>query len=186
MSKATKRQVGGKQNGDITLGNVKGGIAQHHNIRQIKDMGSNPGSRVGSQKAANVRAGDQTTIIKKQYINPAGNQAAAVGFVAPGSMVRGAPKIGLGAPTIIKTGNGTARGGVVVREGGSQGRVQKVTMGPQNNGGGSHGAIKTTTQPMGGQKQYRAKKGSCNAIIQRGNANNGTATSGIENSTDAS
>jgi len=39
-------------------------------------MGSNPGSRVGSQKA-NVRAGDQTTIIKKQYINPTGNQAIA-------------------------------------------------------------------------------------------------------------
>ena len=62
-------------------------------------MGSNPGSRVGSQKA-NVRAGDQTTIIKKQYINPAGNQAAPERFVAPGTIIRGAPKIGLGAPTI--------------------------------------------------------------------------------------
>ena len=51
VGKASQRN--GKDNGSgIILNNVKGG-----NIRQIKDMGSNPGSRVGSQKA-NVRAGD--------------------------------------------------------------------------------------------------------------------------------
>ena len=111
-------------------------------------MGSNPGSRVGSQKA-NVRAGDQTTIIKKQYINPAGNQAAPDRFVAPGTIIRGAPKIGLGAPTITKPGNGSARGGVPARTGGSQDRVQKVSIVPASNAGGSHGAIKTTNQPMG-------------------------------------
>ena len=49
----------------IILNNVKSGGGG--TIRQIKDMGSNPGSRVGSHKA-NARAGDQTTIIKKQYI----------------------------------------------------------------------------------------------------------------------
>ena len=112
-------------------------------------MGSNPGSRVGSHKA-NARAGDQTTIIKKQYINPAGNQPAAERFVAPGTIIRAAPKIGLGgAPTITKPGNGSARGAIPVRTGGSQDRVQKVTIVPSGNAGGSHGAIKTTTQPMG-------------------------------------
>ena len=40
-------------------------MKQGGHIRQIKDLGSNPGSRVGSQKAAQ-RVGDQTTIIKKQ------------------------------------------------------------------------------------------------------------------------
>ena len=69
-----------------------------------------------------MRAGDETTIIRKQFINPAGNQAAAVRFTAPGSIVRGAPKIGLGAPAINKTGNGSARG-VPTRTGGSQDRV---------------------------------------------------------------
>lgn len=44
----------------IILGNMKAG----QQVRQIKDLGSNPGSRVGSHKA-NVRLGDQTTIIKK-------------------------------------------------------------------------------------------------------------------------
>jgi hypothetical protein len=92
-----------------------------------------------------VRAGDQTTIIKKQFINPAGNQPAAERFVAPGSIIRGAPKIGLGGPpTITKPGNGSARGVVPQRTGGSQDRVQKVTIGSKNIGGGSHGAIKTT------------------------------------------
>ena len=66
MGKASQRN-GKDNNSGIILNNVKAG-----NIRQIKDMGSNPGSRVGSQKA-NVRAGDQTTIIKKQYMCPAGN-----------------------------------------------------------------------------------------------------------------
>ena len=45
----------------IVLGNMK----QGGHIRQIKDLGSNPGSRVGSTKAPQ-RCGDQTTIIKKQ------------------------------------------------------------------------------------------------------------------------
>jgi len=56
--------VAGKQPSElqgIILGNMKSG--QQH-VRQIKDLGSNPGSRVGSHKA-NVRNGDQTTIIKK-------------------------------------------------------------------------------------------------------------------------
>ena len=105
VGKATQRK---SNEGGIILNNVKSGNG-HHNIRQIKDMGSNPGSRVGSQKA-NVRAGDQTTIIRKQYINPAGNQAAPERFVAPGTIIRGAPKIGLGAPTITKPGNDSARG----------------------------------------------------------------------------
>ena len=71
---------------------------------------------------------------------------AAERFAAPGSIIRGAPKIGMGAPVITKNGNGTTRGNIV-RESGSQGRNQPPTI-PQN-GGGSHGAI-ATTQPMGG------------------------------------
>ena len=37
-----------------------------------------------------------------------------------------------------------------VRTGGSQDRVQKVTIVPSGNAGGSHGAIKTTQQPIVG------------------------------------
>lgn len=94
------------------LGNMK----QGGHIRQIKDLGSNPGSRVGSQKPAQ-RCGDQTTIIKKQQINPAGNGNIAERF-APGSIIRGAPKIGMGAPIVNRMGNVSARN-TVVRESGS-------------------------------------------------------------------
>ena len=76
-------------------------------------------------------------------------------------MIRGAPKIGMGAaPLISKGGNGTARG--LIREGGSQGRAQPSSI--AQTGSGSHGAIQTT-QPMGAQN--RPKKGSCHAIFQR-------------------
>lgn len=105
----------------IILGNMKGG----QQVRQIKDLGSNPGSRVGSNKP-NVRPGDQTTIIKKNQINPAGGIAPE--RFAQNSIVRGAPRIGMGAPLISKNpGNGTARG-QVIRESGSQGRNQPPSM----------------------------------------------------------
>lgn len=113
----TKRGLNGKQITEtgIVLGNMK----QGGHIRQIKDLGSNPGSRVGSQKA-HQRMGDQTTIIKKQQINMVGQETNIAERFAPGPIIRGGPKFGIGAPGIIKVGNGSARG--IVRESGSQGR----------------------------------------------------------------
>lgn len=60
-----KRGINNKALNDISgiLLNNKA-VGEGGQIRQIKDLGSNPGSRVGSQKAA-TRVGDQTTIIKK-------------------------------------------------------------------------------------------------------------------------
>ena len=116
----------------IILNNMK---AQAGHIRQIKDLSSNPASRGGSHKA-NVRPGDQTTVIKKHQINPAGGIAAE--RFAP----RVAPKIVIGAPLISKVGNGT-QGGQIIRESGSQGRNQPPSI-QQVLGGGSQGAIATS------------------------------------------
>jgi len=53
-----------------------------------------------------VRPGDQTTIIKKNQINGMGG--AAPERFAQNSIVRGATRIGMGAPLISKApGNGT-------------------------------------------------------------------------------
>ena len=69
-------------------------------IRQIKHLGSNPGSRVGSQKAA-TRIGDQTTCIKK-----GANEARANPEKFVGSIFRPAPKIGgVGIPAVSKEGS---------------------------------------------------------------------------------
>ena len=92
---------------------MKNGPGGH--IRQIKDLGMNPGSREGSHKA-NVRPGDQTTIIKKNQIQR--EKVPVAERFAPGSIIRGAPKIGMGAVGIVKVGNGTQRGNIV-RESGS-------------------------------------------------------------------
>jgi len=81
-------------------------MKQGGHIRQIKDLGSNPGSRVGSQKAAPQRIGDQTTIIKKQQINMVVQEANMAERFAPGPIIRGGPKFGIGAPGITKLGNG--------------------------------------------------------------------------------
>ena len=107
---------------DIILNNMKGGTQPGGHIRQIRDLGSNPGSRERVQKVQNIRPGDETTIIMKQkkQTNQI-NAQAAERFAAPGSIVRGAPKIALGAPMVMKngaTGNGTTRHGIT-RQGGS-------------------------------------------------------------------
>ena len=76
----------------IILNNIKASDAQSNQgsggIRQIKHLQSNPGSRVGSQKAAQ-RIGDQTTCIKK-----GANDAHANPEKFVGSIFKQAPKIG--------------------------------------------------------------------------------------------
>lgn len=97
--------------GDITgiiLNNMKADPSVQNcgngGIRQIKHLGSNPGSRVGSNKGI-TRAGDQTTCIKK---GANGAHANPEKFV--GSIFRPAPKIGgVGIPAVNKEGGSGGR-----------------------------------------------------------------------------
>ena len=146
--------------GDITgiiLNNIKGeALAQANQgsggIRQIKHLGSNPGSRVGSQKAAQ-RIGDQTTCIKK-----GANEAHANPEKFVGSIFKQAPKIGGVGIRVNKEGSQGRR--PVMQHAGSGTRVQPSTFG---SGSGSHGFIKA---PSGLNGKSR-KNGSCNAVVQR-------------------
>lgn len=112
--------------GDITgiiLNNMKGEANNSGSsaIRQIKHLGSNPGSRVGSTKAG-TRIGDQTTIIKKGV-----NAAHANPEKFAGSIFRPAPKIGgVGIPTVHKDGGASGRR-PAMNHAGSGTRVQHPT-----------------------------------------------------------
>lgn len=124
-------------------------------MRQIRDLGSNPGSRVGSHKA-NTRVGDQTTIIKKQVVKVTNQVHAAPDRFKGSDGVKGAPKIGMVIPAVSK-------GMISSRNGMHTGSASRVIQGSTTHG--SQGAIKTA-HPLGAQ--VRPKKGSCNAVIQRG------------------
>ena len=123
-------------------------------IRQIKHLASNPGSRVGSHKAA-TRIGDQSSIHKK-----GANDQRANPEKFAGSIFRPAPKIGgVGIPAVSKEGSGKRQ---FMNHAGSSSHVHPTHM--DSGSGGSLGFIRAP-KPLAGSK--RPKNGSCNAVVRR-------------------